>query len=138
LQEHIDDTRAYYRNLARMLKPGGIALNLHPVLFSLPFVANRVLPHSMTQPFLYFLKRDRTPDHSPKFPAYYDHCRISPAVRERLRSEGFSEVHQRPFYGHGYYKGLWPAHKLQRGYAYLLWKAGATPLATFSYTLAVK
>lgn len=138
VQEHLPDTLSYYQNLARMLRPGGIALNLHPVFFSLPFLINRHLPESITEPILYLTRRDRSSSISPKFPAVYDRCLVSERVRESIKRQGFGYVWQRPFYGHGYYKFAKPIHILQRAYAKFLWQRKLTPFATFCYTVAIK
>lgn len=138
VQEHVRDTRAFYRNIAIMLRPGGVALHFHPVLFTLPFLINRFVPEAATEPLLYAIRKDRTRSRAPKFPAHYDQCVVSDRVARRLAAEGYASVTQIPFYGHGYYRFLPPLHAAQRAFAKLAAKREVTPLATFSLTLATK
>jgi SAM-dependent methyltransferase len=138
VQEHIDGTPQYYQNLSRMLKHDGIALNFHPVLYSAPFVINRLMPERLSDPLLYALRSDRTRTRNPKFPALYDHCVISRKVRESLRAQGFSEVVQIPFYGHGYYKKLPLIRDIHRKVTDFIRRKDVTFMASFSYTLAIK
>ena len=138
VQEHVKDTRAFYRNIAKMLRPGGAALHFHPVLYSFPFLINRFVPEAVTEPLLYTLRKDRTRIRAPKFPARYDHCVISDRAATRLAAQGYSQVTQIPFYGHGYYRFLPPLHSAQRAFAKFASGKGLTLLATFSLTVAEK
>lgn len=138
VQEHVSGTVEFYKNIARMLKPGGIVLNFHPVLYAFPFIVNRLLPEGLSDPLLYAIRKDRTRDRSPKFPALYDQCVISRAVRERLSSQGFSEIHQLPFYGHGYYRAFPIVRDVHDKFTRYAQKNDLTALATFSYTVGVK
>jgi SAM-dependent methyltransferase len=137
VQEHLQDTLAFYRNIALMLKPGGIALNFHPVLYALPFVVNKLMPESWSDPLLYRLRKDRTKERSPKFPAVYDHCTVSEAVRQRIRDAGFAHVRQIAFYGHGYYKSLPLIRDAHRRFTDYAMSRDLTALASFSYTLCM-
>jgi SAM-dependent methyltransferase len=138
VQEHIDGTPRYYRNLSQMLKPGGMALNFHPVLYALPFIINRLLPESLSDPLLYLTRKDRTRTKNPKFPALYDHCVVSQKVRSSLMAQGFSDVIQVPFFGHGYYRVFPGLRQVHRRLSRSLQAMNANKLATFCYTIAIK
>ncbi|WP_181705629.1 methyltransferase domain-containing protein [Chthonobacter rhizosphaerae] len=138
VQEHIRNTPRYYRNLSRMLKPGGLALNFHPVLYAVPFIINRLMPETLSDPLLYMMRKDRTRERNPKFPALYDHCVISEKVRANLKAQGFREVLQVPFYGHGYYKMFPGIRTVHAKVTSALRRRDFTPLASFSYTVAIK
>jgi SAM-dependent methyltransferase len=138
VQEHVQDTLGFYRNIALMLKPGGIALNFHPVLYALPFVVNKLMPESWSDPLLYRLRKDRNKERSPKFPAVYDHCTVSETVRQRIRDCGFAHVRQIAFYGHGYYKSLPLVRDAHRRFTDYAMGRDLTTLASFSYTLCMK
>lgn len=138
VQEHISGTRRFYSNMARMLRPGGVALQFHSVLYALPFVINRLIPETLSDPLLYWLQPNRTHEKNPKFPALYDHCRVSAGVRERLRQQGFREVYQIPFYGHGYYKKFPVVREIHGAATDLIRNLDLTGLASFCYTVAQK
>lgn len=101
--EHIADPAAFHRNIREMLVEGGAAIHLFPTLYTLPFLANKLLPESVTATLNWILspsvRRTRA-----KFPAYYRWCRgpSSYAIR-RLERLGFEVVEYRGYYGHGYY-----------------------------------
>ena len=47
LAEHVRDGSQFLRNVARMLKPGGLYLQVSPVLGTVPFVVNRFVPEDL-------------------------------------------------------------------------------------------
>jgi SAM-dependent methyltransferase len=120
--EHIRDGRAYHRNIFKLLRPGGISVHCFSTLFSLPFLANRLLPEMLTETLLdFFNPRDR---HSrDKFRAYYSWSRgPSPASLRRFDSLGFEVLRYTGYFGHPYYKRLpvldrvdqWKSRQLQQ------------------------
>jgi 2-polyprenyl-3-methyl-5-hydroxy-6-metoxy-1,4-benzoquinol methylase len=50
VMEHVDDYQQAYRNISTLLRPGGVSIAFHPVLFSLPFLVNYLTPESVTKP----------------------------------------------------------------------------------------
>ena len=82
--EHVKDASQAYRNIHTLLEPGGICLNLHPILFSPPFVANYLFPESLSASLLKLIDDSRVETEIPKFPAYYNRCRISIASMMNL------------------------------------------------------
>jgi SAM-dependent methyltransferase len=138
LMEHVPNYKAAYRNIFAILRPGGIGIAFHPVLFSVPFVANRLLPERLSASILKAVFPDRNDIDTPKFPASYSGCRISNAVRNRISAQGFRAVWQIPFWGHGYYRKfpiVRDLHEIASGWVQ---RRGMTTFATFAFTVVVK
>lgn len=136
--EHISDTKQAYSNIYKILAPSGICLNFHPVLFSPPFVANYLTPTAPAEKLLQKLSPKRHREDQPKFPAKYDRCRVSQSWRNTLRSIGYRQVWQLPFWFHEYFTkfpGLrecdWVLNRIAE-------RANWTTLASYCYTIVVK
>lgn len=136
--EHVRDTRKAYRNIQRLLAAGGACLNFHPVLFCPPFVINALLPERLSRRVLKFFVPIRTNDGIPKFPAWYDRCRVSPRIREEIRAIGFRRVWQIPFYYHGYFRKIPGLYQLDRALSRCAERRDWQALASYCYTVAVK
>ena len=106
VMEHVRHGEQAYRNIYRMLKPGGVFFNFHPVLYSPPFVLNWVLPERASQKVLSTIFPVRKDDGIPKFPAHYSFCVISDRTEGMLSSIGFTEVALLPIYGHRYFRKI--------------------------------
>ena len=104
--EHVRDPENAYRNIATMLRPGGIFVNLIPTLYAAPFVVNRLMPEELSARVLRWAMPNRNDDEVPKFPAYYRWCTSSSRTGARVRSVGFSHCLVLPFYGHTYYRKI--------------------------------
>ena len=104
LAEHVRDGRQLLRNVARLLRPGALYLQLSPTLYTLPFVVNRVLPEKASRVLLATFQ-PRDPVRRGKFPAYYSLCR-GPSEKqiERIERAGLRLVAARGYFGHSYYK----------------------------------
>jgi SAM-dependent methyltransferase len=102
--EHIHDVAAAWRNIHRMLTPGGIGMAFFPTLYAWPFVVNKLLPPETAKTIVerFFPNRAEDGD-NPVFPAHYDWCYGSETkLRRMLDPIGFSEVAVLPFWGHRY------------------------------------
>jgi SAM-dependent methyltransferase len=101
--EHISTPEIFHRNVFRLLAPGGHAFHFFSTLYALPFVANRLLPDSVTERLLSVVQPERGEGGS-KFPALYRWCR-GPTRRQIARFEhlGFQVVEYVGYFGHGYY-----------------------------------
>ncbi len=122
VNEHVRDGAAYYRNVFRALRPGGVTVHAFSTLYALPFVVNRLMPEATSSALLNaFAPRDR--HQHEKFRAYYSWSR-GPTRRQIRRFEalGFDVLEYRGYFGHNYYeKRLAPLHWLeQRKEAWLL------------------
>lgn len=137
--EHVSDGRRAWTNLSTMLAPGGVAVAYMPVLFSPPFVANRLIPDRLAATIVRALYPARRGEEDPVFPARYSWCMaISSAMTRRLRGVGFEDVHVLPFWHHDYYARvplLREADRMaQKAFAAMNWSA----LASYAYIVARK
>ena len=106
VQEHVSSGERFYRNILKLLSNGGVALNFHPTLYSLPFLINRAFPEHLTRMVLRFFKPERNGSNIPKFPARYELCYSLAATANIISRIGFSAVHIIPFYHHEYFAGI--------------------------------
>ena len=101
LAEHVEDPESFHRNVFAMLRPGGFSVHIFPTLYSLPFIANRLLPEEFLQKTLRLVQPSRAVS---KFPAYYRWCRGPMNIQvKRLKSVGFEVVDYVGLFGHSYY-----------------------------------
>ena len=108
VNEHVRDGERYYRNIAAILKPGGITTHWFSTLYALPFLGNRLLPESLADRVLHALApRDRS-GHG-KFKAYYSWGR-GPTRRMIMGFEslGFEVLEYTGYFGHTYYRRRLP------------------------------
>jgi SAM-dependent methyltransferase len=111
VNEHIRDGRRYHTNIRTLLRPGGIAAHCFATLYSLPFVANAVLPEAIGGHLLDLIApRDRY--QNDKFRAHYSWCRgPTDAMIRRFRGIGYEILSYNGYFGHGYYRRIQPLHK---------------------------
>lgn len=138
VMEHVESYSRAYANIHSILAPGGVAIAFHPVLYSLPFAINKVIPERTALAILRKIKPDRTKDVNPKFPAWYDGCVISERLRDSIREIGFRDVWQLPFYGHGYYEGVPVLRNVHQAVTNKLARYNVTTLASFAFTIVRK
>jgi len=125
VNEHIRDGRRYHENIFRILAPGGVAVHCFATLYTLPFLANRLLPDRISGVLLrYFRPRD---EHKQgKFAAYYGWSRgPTKTMIRRFQNLGYDVVSYNGYFGHWYYSGrLKPLDTLEQIKARLLirWK----------------
>lgn len=136
--EHVVDALQAYKNVYKILSHGGICLNFHPVLYSLPFLINYLAPTTSAERLLQKFSPKRNHNQEPKFPATYDCCRVSECLRNTLQSIGYRQVWQLPFWFHEYFvkfPGLrecdWMINKIAE-------RGNWTALASYCYTIVVK
>jgi hypothetical protein len=105
--EHVTDGRLFHEAIFDMLAPGGTAVHFFPTLYSLPFLANRLLPAPLSRAILFRLEEGR----SSKFPPHYHWCR-GPSARQLRRLEDIGYTVQRyvGYFGHTFYRRLGPLH----------------------------
>jgi len=133
--EHVEHPDQGYRNIARLLAPGGILVNFVPTLYAAPFVLNRFLPERLSARILRRVFPDRNPHEIPKFPAYYRWCTTTKRTQKKLDSAGFRDTKIVPFYGHGYYSKI----PILRGLAERFWRVAERhdwrSLSTYGYII---
>ena len=138
VMEHVASYERSYRNLHTILREGGVGIAFHPVLYSLPFAINRIMPERASQALLTRFFPNRTDEGTPKFPALYSGCFVSERLRRNLRDIGFRDVWQVPFYGHDYYSKIPLLREAHRLLARQIQRADFAPLASFAYTIVRK
>jgi SAM-dependent methyltransferase len=136
--EHVSDTQRAYQNIYKILSPAGICLNFHPVLFSLPFLINYVVPATAAERLLQKFSPRRNRDEQPKFPARYDRCWVSTSLRNTLRSIGYRYVWQLPFWFHEYFVNFPGLYQCDRVVNQLAERSNWTSLASYCYTIVMK
>jgi SAM-dependent methyltransferase len=139
VMEHIADPRAAWSSMHRLLRPGGTALAFMPVLFSPPFLINRLIPEMVSQQILRAFFPRRHHDDMPKFPAYYRWCRASTEyMRKKLEPIGYSNVTVIPFYGHAYFVRVPVIRQIDHALSEGARRSNLTLLASYAYVMAVK
>jgi SAM-dependent methyltransferase len=102
--EHIRNVPAAWRNIYRILRPGGVGLAFFPTLYAWPFLLNHMLPDDIARRIVERVFPARAADgDNPVFPPVYHWCYGDEAkLRRMLDPIGFSEIHILPFWGHHY------------------------------------
>jgi SAM-dependent methyltransferase len=103
--EHVQDGERAWRNLHKILAPGGVAIAFLPTLFALPFVLNKMLPDGIAERLIKLINRERNDEMSPVFPARYSKSySIERWLRPMFNDIGYRDLLIVPFYGHVYYR----------------------------------
>lgn len=138
--EHIDGVPQAWRNVRRLLKPGGIGLAFFPTLYAWPFLVNHMIPEKASRALVHALFPNRADGGGdPKFPALYDHCVTSRRKLGRmLDGIGFSEVHVMPFWGHGYLDRVPVAREIDHWISRMAAKLDVRLLTTYAFVLVRK
>jgi len=73
--EHIRNVPAAWRNIYRLLRPGGVGLAFFPTLYAWPFLLNHILPDDIARRIVERVFPARAPDgDNPVFPPVYHWC----------------------------------------------------------------
>lgn len=132
--EHISDGHQYHRNIYRLLRPGGISAHCFSTLWTLPFIANRLLPESVTGYMLNtFSPRDDEYQHG-KFKAHYSWSR-GPSKRmvRRFEQLGFEVIRYTGHFGHSYYLKRLPwLHRMEMLKTKLMLKRPVPQLCSYA------
>jgi SAM-dependent methyltransferase len=129
LLEHVDGVPAAARHMARVLRPGGVALHLVPGRNSLFGLAARLLPFG---PLLRILHRVRPETRGQvEFDVHYDHCH--PAALEHVfREAGFGDVDIQLCWAQpGYFEEIYPLFLLHAVYEWVVRHLGLRRLAAY-------
>lgn len=138
VMEHVNSYEHTYRNLYNILAPGGISVAFHPVLYSFPFILNRIMPADLSASFLKAILPNRSEEGTPKFPARYSGCVVSSDIRNKLLQIGFTKVAQIGFFGHNYYDKIPIAKQLGDLSTSIATKIRQPAFCTFSITMVGK
>ena len=136
LAEHLPDGAAMHRNVAQVLRPGGVAIHLFPTLYASPFVLNVALPQRWSHRLLVSLFPYRM---TGKFPAMYSWCRgNTPAMRAMLAAAGYRRVEITEFYGHNYYDKIPVLRTIENWFSGVAARRGWSWYASYALVLAWK
>ncbi|MCK5033347.1 MAG: methyltransferase domain-containing protein [Calditrichia bacterium] len=112
--EHISNGEVFHKNIYKLLNPDGLSIHCFSTLYALPFLFNRFMPEGLSDILLSkFAPRDE--DKHGKFKAYYSWSRgPSQKMVKRYTDIGYEIVEYNGFFGHDYYKKIFPLNKLER------------------------
>ena len=128
LIEHLSNTDAFMREVARILRPGGSAIHIFPGKLSPFAILNCILPESVKRRLLLLAFPDL--QGLLGFPAFYDRC-TEPHMRQLLRNLGFDIVESRTYYYQSlYYKVFLPIYLVGLIYDLLVWRLDIKMLAS--------
>jgi hypothetical protein len=97
-----------------------------------------MLPERLSGRLLHLFFPYRSPNEVPKHPAKYDHCWVSKREQERLRSIGFRNVTQVPFWYHDYFEKIPGLYQADTTLARIAERNNWTAFASFCYTCVMK
>ena len=133
LLEHVADPAALHRNVHDALVPGGRAMHFFPTLYSLPFLANRVLPERLSGRVLRGADEAHSGGERGKFPALYRWCRGPTGAQiSKLESTGFVVEEYTGYYGHPYYRRLGSLDRVNAAWARALARHPVARLTSFA------
>jgi SAM-dependent methyltransferase len=138
VQEHVSNGKKFYGNILRLLSNGGVALNFHPPLYSLPFLINRAFPEHLTGAVLRLFRPERSSDNIPKFPAKYELCYSLAATANFIDKIGFSAVHIIPFYHHEYFAGIPGLRALDSALSAWACRRNVRAFSSYAFTVVIK
>lgn len=137
LLEHVDGVPGAIREMARVLRPGGIALHFVPSRYSLFGMAARWLPFgpllNITLKLAPWLKSEAF-----GFKVHYDCC--YPAALEReFKSAGFSSVETQVSWSCDYFfVGVYPIYLLHAAYEQVVRRLRLRQMAAYTIVKAVR
>jgi SAM-dependent methyltransferase len=118
LLEHVQGVPAAIGHMARVLKPGGVALHLVPCRYSLFGLAARILPFGPLVRLVHVVMpwtRGNV-----EFPVVYDHC-YPQALEREFGAAGFSKVEVWITWAQpGYFEAAYPAFLLHASYEWMV------------------
>lgn len=136
LLEHVVGVPSAVQHMARVLRPGGVALHLVPGRYSLFGLAARLLPFG---PLLRAVHTVMPWTHGQvEFPAYYDHC-YPQALERAFRAAGFSQVELSYTWAQpGYFEAAYPLFALHAAYERIVRGLAIRRLVAYTVVRAVR
>jgi SAM-dependent methyltransferase len=136
LLEHVHGVPAAIGHMARVLKPGGVALHLVPCRYSLFGLAARVLPFGPLVRLVHVVMpwtRGNV-----EFPVVYDHC-YPQALEREFSAAGFSRVQTWVTWAQpGYFEAAYPAFLLHAIYEWTVRRLRLRRLAAYVVVRATR
>jgi SAM-dependent methyltransferase len=140
LAEHVPNGRKFHQNVFQMLNPGGRAFHCFPTMFSLPYLANLLIPEEIGQKMVTWADKNRDQSGKQgKFPAKYKWC-FGPTRSNiaRFQSLGYDIESYQGFFGHYYYGKIPPLNWLHKKKTSLLLKHPVPQFTTVAYVVLRK
>jgi SAM-dependent methyltransferase len=100
--EHIRDNEAFFKNCARVLRPGGVMIHAFPGRFAPFALLNRLLPNPVGRRLVGWLHPEWREEENYGFLAFYDHCSYA-GMRDLLDRNGFINAR----FNHLYYQSVY-------------------------------
>lgn len=136
LLEHVQGVPAAIGHMARVLKPGGVALHLVPCRYSLFGTAARLLPFGPLVRLVH-LVMPWTRGYV-EFPVHYDHC-YPQALETAFRAAGFSNVESWITWAQpGYFEAAYPLFLLHALYEWAVRRLRLRKLAAYTVIRATR
>jgi ubiquinone/menaquinone biosynthesis C-methylase UbiE len=137
LLEHVDGVRAAIREMARVLRPGSVALHLVPCRYSLFGTAARLLPFGPLVRLTYKLVPWFN-DQNFGFAVHYDHC-FPDALEREFLAAGFSDVQMQVSWScEVFFRGIYPLYLLHALYEQVVRRLRIRRLAAYVIVKAVR
>jgi ubiquinone/menaquinone biosynthesis C-methylase UbiE len=136
LLEHVNGVPAAIRHMARVLRPGGVALHFVPCRYSLFGMAARLLPF---RPLLWLTHTVMPHTRGAVgFPVHYDHC-YPQALQHEFRTAGFADVQLETSWAcPGYFLAVYPLFLFQALYEQAVRRMRLQRLAAYTLVRAVR
>lgn len=136
LLEHVDGVPSAVRHMARVLRPGGVALHFVPCRYSLFGTAARALPFG---PVLWLTHKVMPHTRGTvEFPVYYDHC-YPQALEREFGAAGFSHVQLLTTWAcPGYFLAVYPLFLFHALYEQIVRRLGWRRLAAYAVVRAIR
>lgn len=136
LLEHVRGVPAAIGHMARVLKPGGVALHLVPCRYSLFGLAARLLPFGPLVRLVHLVMpwtRGQV-----EFPVVYDHC-YPRALEKEFRAAGFARVETWITWAQpGYFEAAYPVFLLHAFYEWAVRHLRLRSLAAYTAVRATR
>lgn len=136
LLEHVRGVEPAIEQMARVLKPGGVALHLVPCRFSLFGITARVLPFGPLLRLFHFVNPESRGYLG--FPVVYDQC-WPQALEQAFRSVGFRDVRCEVTWAcPGYFEAAFPLFIFQALWEWTMRKLQVRALAAYTVIYATR
>lgn len=136
--EHVENPEAFHKNIRQLLKADGTAIHFFATLYSIPAVANLLLPEKIS---FWLLKKIKQRDfyYDAKFEAYYRKC-FGPRKKalHYFQHLDFKVKHYIGFVGHSYFWRYLILKNLERIYSNFLLRSRIPFMSTTAVLVLAK
>ena len=136
LLEHVDGVSGAVQHMARVLRPGGVALHIIPCRYSLFGIAARLLPFEPLLRLTHKVMPSTRDDIG--FAVHYDHC-YPQALAHDFRAAGFRKVQMQLTWAcPGYFTAFYPLFLTHALYEQIVRRLGIRRLAAYVVVKATR